>query len=146
MSAFPGVRYQCIIGFVLLAALFHGCTIPITVNLYNNTSNSIQIAQNKNGNLEATYFVLQGEEIGLQGWMYSEFVVASNKARWVFKPGYSFIPSNDFIETIGVGLWVKRIVRAQIQANGQIFLLKKGESPPVKSFPAQPAGYPLSPM
>lgn len=56
-----------------------------------------------------------------------------------------YIPSNDYIETSGFGPFLKRTVRAQLNADGKIYLIGIRQDVPSTAFMDQPEGYPILP-
>ena len=127
---------------LLLCFVFSSCSVPVTCILYNNTSTVINITQINNDGSENLFSLTAGGLIKLKGWPLHNYKIAFNKFVWSYDPP---LPNYNYVELIGFGPWVKPIVYAQLEKDGRIFLLLKGQKPPTDIMPKQPEGYPLIP-
>jgi hypothetical protein len=87
--------------------------------------------------------VKPGESVLLPEWVVWDIRVekAGLVSRYTPKA-----PDTAYVLNRGFGPWVKRIFKAQIDAGGQIFVLKPAQSAPTTEFVEQPAGFPLVPI
>lgn len=133
---------------LLVITLFlSSCSVPITCVLYNNASSKVKVIQLDNSVVKETIEVMPGESIYLEEWDYYDYQIISKNSIWQYDTSTPYIPNfdYDYIETTGFGLWVKRLVFAQLEKDGRIFLLSKDQKFPIAIPAKQPQGYPLVP-
>ena len=130
-----------------IALLFIGsltaCSVRDSCDLYNNSGSELTILRSKGGEAQPPIHVKPGESILVSGWRSSAFRV--NQGGVVSRYALE-APPTEFVVNRGFGPWAKRIFRAQMNAGGQIFLLKPDQPVPAKEFVDQPNGFPLVPI
>ena len=126
----------------IIALIVLSCSVPLKCDLYNNTSNSISITQIDLDGLEMNFTLDAGASILLSGWALHNYKIAFKDSLWAYDPP---APSQDYVEITGSGPWIKPLVHAQINSDGSIYIVPKGQRPPIKIFTKQPEGYPLFP-
>jgi hypothetical protein len=131
---------------LVVAVLLSSCTVSLTCELYNNTDTPIQIIQRDKNGQEKHFALMPKESANLSDWGYHVYEVKTENISWSYDPPMaSYIPSSEYIETTGFGPFFKRLIRAQLNEDGKIFLIKIGEKPPISENFEQPEGYPLVP-
>jgi len=130
-----------------VAVLFVGgltaCTVQDSCDLYNNSGSELTIVRSMGGQEQPPIHVKPGESILLADWVFGEIRVEKGGLVSRYSPN---APDTAFVINRGFGPWVKRIFRAQIDAGGQIFVLKPDQSVPATEFVEQPNGFPLVPI
>jgi len=131
--------------FLFVAVLLSSCTIPLTCKLYNNTTMPIQVIQRDNfGKEQEKHFSLMpNESVDIDGWTSRVYVIKTESISW----GYTLKSSrySEYYEFVGFVPFTKRVIRAQVNEDGKIFLIKNGEDFPISDNVEQPEGYPLTP-
>lgn len=130
---------------IFLTPFLSSCSIPITCVLYNNTSEVVTILQIENSIVKESFVIEQADSISISEWRYYSYKIVSKNNIWKFGLPTMHIPNVEFVETINYGFWVKRIVYAQLENNGVIYLIQKNQEFPAAIFGKQPKGYPLKP-
>ena len=106
----------------------------------------VKVLQYDNSVVKESYEIRPKDSVKIREWKYYNYEVVSKNDTWRYDIPITHIPNIEFVETIGFGLWVKRIVLAQIESDGSIYLLRKNQKLPVSVFIKQPQGYPLIPI
>jgi hypothetical protein len=128
---------------ILLLVALTGSTISVSCMLYNNTDNVIQIIREySDGNIDELD-IKPKKSKRLDSWIWGSLEIRAKGVSWKYKP---VNPDNDFIEFTGWGPWAKRIFRAQVEADGRIFILPSGQKQSVSKHIEQPSGFPITPM
>ncbi len=127
---------------LLFAACMSACTIPESCDLHNNSGSDLTILRSQLGQEGPPIHVKSGASILLADWRAWEYRVAMGGTVLHYVPER---PETEFVVQRGLGLWVKRVFRAQIEPDGRIFVLKPGQAVPAKEFVEQPSGFPLIP-
>lgn len=129
--------------FVLLAPLFvSGCTLATSCTLFNNSGR--QIAIDVTGP-DGTAYVLSlapGASAKIDHWVFSDVRISTSDETWTYA---TTDPDESFIRYPGFFLWVERRFRAQLQADGRIFVVAPDATFPQAELPPQPYGFPLEP-
>ena len=138
-------KLHIVLMFLFVAMLLSSCTIPLTCELYNNTSMPIQIIQKSYyGEKQEKHFsIMPNESMRLGLWLHNSYVVNTENVSWSYGPpstGY-----NEYYEFVGFWPFVKRVIRVQLNEDGKIFLIKNGKDFPIPDNVEQPEGYPLTP-
>ena len=131
-------RYYTIAFF--LAFLLTSCSVQLNCILHNNTTFEVSIVKQRLSGIKEKFHLLPGNSIELSGWTYNDYIITFNNTVWRYDPP---APSLEFVEMSGFGPWIKRLVYAQLEEDGRIFIYKKGERPPNIQETNQPEGYPL---
>lgn len=108
-----------------------GCPKIAHIEIYNNTPVVIEIDS-------AGYkrVLSSGESFTLK-YTGESLSVVSELGKWFYPRN---VPHGG-----NYGIYFDGTLRAQINADGAIYALKKSDIPPVESFSEQPEGYPLTP-
>jgi hypothetical protein len=128
---------------ILCVGSLTACTVQASCDLYNNSGSELTIVRSKGGEEQPPIHLKPGESILISDWRFSAFRVDQGGvvSRYALEA-----PPTDFVVNRGFGPWAKRIFRAQMNAGGQIFLLKPDQPVPAKEFVDQPNGFPLVPI
>ena len=140
------LKYSRVLLLLIFTFFLSSCSVPITCVLYNNTSEVVKVLQYDNSVVKESYEIRPKDSVKIREWKYYNYEVVSKNDTWRYDIPITHIPNIEFVETIGFGLWVKRIVLAQIESDGSIYLLRKNQKLPVSVFIKQPQGYPLIPI
>jgi len=132
--------------FLVITVLLSSCTVSLTCEIYNNTDMPLQVTERDKHGQEKHFSLMPQKSIRLRDWGYHVYEVENENINWSYDPPIaSYIPSSEYIETTGFGPFFKRLIRAQLNADGKVYLIKIGQEPPVSEFTGQPEGYPLVP-
>ena len=127
---------------LLLVGSLTACTMVDSCELYNNSGSPLTVVRTKGGEEQPSVHVKPGESILLADWISGEIRVEKGGVVSRYSPT---APDTAFVITRGFGPWMKRVFRAQIDSQGQIFVLKPDQSVPATKFVEQPDGFPLVP-
>lgn len=127
---------------MVVLAILAGCTIQLSCELYNNTGATIIVVQAKTEGDVSRFSVAASSSIRLDGWNLFRYEIIHGSATWKYT-----IPSvsDEYISYSGTGPWKKRIVKAQIESDGGIFVLNADQTAPLSKLPQQPEEFPLRP-
>jgi hypothetical protein len=107
---------------------------------------AIQIIQRDKHGQEKHISLMPKESSHLRDWGYHVYEINAENISWSYDPPTaSYIPSSEYMEMIGFGPFIKRLIRAQLNEDGKVFLIKIGRKYPVSEIIDQPEGYPLIP-
>jgi hypothetical protein len=132
---------------LLVITLFlSSCSVPITCVLYNNTPTKVKVVRFDNLVVKESTEVMPGESIELEKWDYCDYQIILGNSTWRYDSSTPYIPyfDSNYVETTGI-VWVKRLIFAQLEKDGRIFLLNKDQKFPIVITKNQPTGYPLIP-
>jgi len=141
-----GDRLTSLLMLLCMSVVVAGCTVPLTCKLYNNTGMSLEVVQRDKHGQEKSLSFARKEWVTLRDWGYFTYQVEHERVVWNYDPPIAtYIPSSDYIEASGFGPFFKRTVRAQLNKDGKIYLLKIGQDAQSSAISEQPDGYPLVP-
>lgn len=127
----------------LAVLMIVGCTIQLTCDLYNNTGSEITIVQKKSDHTVSNISVAANSSVQLSGWNLLEYEIVRGDDAWKYKPTSV---GSMYVSYVGFGPWKKRLFKAQIESNGQIFILNADQRAPLTDIPGQPSDFPLLPI
>lgn len=119
-----------------MCLLVTSCSIPVTVNLFNNTGIN-QIVMIEGNTIE----IGDGESGYIEGLEFSEFSIVSESEyrNYVTRS----IPVSGIVWR-GWGPFSKRLLYLQLESDGKIWVSKSKKK--VANFGEQPEGFPISPQ
>jgi hypothetical protein len=140
-------RKLYLIFFLLLTLFLSSCSVSITCVLYNNTLTKIKVDRIENSIVKETFEVTPNESIELEAWDTSNYQITITDKIFRYNEQTPYIPNfeYDYVQTTGIGFWVKRLIFVQLESDGRIYLLRKNQKAPIAKFGEQPQGYPLVP-
>ena len=117
--------------------LLSGCSIPVTVILFNNSLQPITVA------IKDYKLVVQASETkSFKGIENSNFTIQIGQD--ILRYEAPAISEASIIWK-GWGPFSKRVIYAQLESDGKIWLVEPGMTFPLTHFKEQPEGFPLEP-
>jgi hypothetical protein len=130
-----------------MAGFVSGCAVSLTCNLYNNTDTFVQVLRRDKLGQEKHFSLKPKEWVVLKDWEFFKYNVKNESVDWNYEPPVApYIPSNEYIEVTGFGPFLTRTIRAQLNADGKIYLIELGGDASSSVNLKQPEGYPLVPI
>lgn len=128
---------------LLLVGSLTACTVLESCELFNNSGSALTVVRSNGGEEQPPIHVKPGESILLADWRSGEIRVEKGGLVSRYSPE---IPDTAFVINRGFGPWRKSIFRAQINAGGEIVVLRPDQPVPAKELVDQPNGFPLVPI
>ena len=136
------MRTPYIITAVAYVAALASCTVAGEAHLYNNTGGPVTV--NACGSEKR---LLPGETFRLQdaSWCKDPLLLSSPVATWTYKSaplGWSSYEENEFVGQTEIG---NRLVRFQVNRDGEILVVPVTSALPIATSIRQPNGFPAKP-
>lgn len=125
-----------------LSATMSGCTKSTTVIFANATSHSVSISYKDDNHKIAVEIIAPNATVEIKHLLDDRFSIRTSKSTMNYER--NVVPGS-YIDQIGFGPFFKRIVKAQLEQDGCIYLLSKDEKIPNQRHKAQPPDFPVCP-
>lgn len=134
---------MCRVIYVFFILMLTSCSVPLTCEFYNRTGAPLGIKKYGSGKVVQVALIENRSSYSFNECIYGDYQVEIGGKPYGFEiPSYS-IAEEKYVKYKGTLFWGKRVVRAQIEPSGEIYLLQKGDEFPVVDLPTQPEGYPI---
>jgi len=126
-----------VIAIFICAFCISSCSIPITVSLYNNSSDKISVSIDSEN-----YTISKGSSEEIIDFAFYNVSITRNGKVYMYRA-----PEIDYkyVEWVGWGPFTKRVFFAQLEPNGEIWATDRWQPRPARAFKNQPEGFPLKP-
>jgi hypothetical protein len=125
---------------MVFAGLVAGCTLPLDVIILNRSGAPVAITQGGGDHTTRRVEVGAGATANLRGLLSRPFQLGAGQRPRRYTPGFV---EEAFVEYRGWGPFSRRVVKAQLEPNGCIYLVPIAQTLPVATHVVQPDGYPL---
>ena len=135
--------YMSFIVYSFFMLVLTSCSVPLACKLYNNTGAPLEVIKYESGKVLQAALIDNKSSHSFNGCVYGDYQVEIGEMSYNFEvPSYS-IDEEKYVEYEGALFWGKRVVRAQVEPSGKIYLLQKEEQFPLTDLSSQPEGYPI---
>jgi len=137
-------RYRLIrnVFLALLLSVIAGCTVEMHVILFNNSQDDITLVFRNDDRKLENVVVKSHEQVKVKGLLEMSFSIRSSSTN-AYAMSVGDISS--FVEHVGFGPFFERIVKAQLESDGCIYLVGIKDKFPIAEKGIQPEGFPLCP-
>ncbi|MES2117264.1 MAG: hypothetical protein V4578_19040 [Pseudomonadota bacterium] len=126
----------------LLSTALAACSMPTTVMFANATNRGVAISYKDDSHKIATLAVAPNSVVEVKHLLDVHFSIRT--AESVMNYEREVVPGT-YIEDIGFGPFSKRVVKAQLENDGCVYLLAGKDDIPNRRHEVQPDGFPLCP-
>lgn len=130
-------------GAVFLSAALGACTMPITVLFANHTAHSVTVFYPDGRDRPASLVVAPGEATRIVYLMSRNFSLQTQGSTLSYERA---LPPEPYIRFVGFGPFTKRVLKAQMENDGCVYLIEGDEPIPSQVPKAQPPEFPLCPV
>ena len=132
----PMKLIKALIALTFLAAT-SSCSIPVTVRLYNNSGQDVQIKID-----QRAISLPKGQAKEIQDIEYHSIAIAISSVLYKYEqPPYGYTQ----VEWFGWGPFSRRVMYLQLEPDAKVWATNSLLPSPTKAFPKQPEGFPLVP-
>ena len=116
--------------------------MPTTVLFANASNRSVSIFYRDGHHQIVTLLVAPDSAVDVKRLFGARFSIRTPESTFDYKR--EFVPGA-YIQHLGVGPFMKRLVKAQLENDGCIYLIEPNEDIPARVHKAQPSDFPLCP-
>ena len=135
--------------FIVFMAMFSSCTGPIKLIFFNNTGHVVnlkteddKVALQHGYNVKFNATVENGQKVEFSFPVSQKISISTETTNWLYQA--IIHPPREYCKPVGT--FDSAAIRIQLEATGEIYLLKSSGEFPLKNFNNQPEGYPLRPV
>ena len=134
------VKLICLLG---ISVLVSACSVPTHVVLANVSTQDISVSYRGDNYESVSLAVKSNENAEIKGLLDMRFSIRKEGMTSNYRG--EMVPQS-YIESVGVGPFLKRVVKARFEDDGCIYLVAIKDENSAKGKTVQPEGFPLCPQ
>jgi len=128
---------------VTLLIAMTACSVSTTVIFANASKHSVSISFKDDRHMIVSLIIAPNSTVEIKHLLDASFSIVTPESTMEYERTPAPVT---YIEQIGFGPFLKRVVKAQLENDGCIYLLSKEDAIPNQQHEAQPPDFPLCPQ